>query len=56
VKKLPTPVTLDQIKADKRLKGMVLVMRAPVGPAGLGDQMAHHLRDGRPLIDANRST
>jgi predicted RNA-binding protein with PUA-like domain len=25
VKKLPKPVTLDQIKADKRLKGMVLV-------------------------------
>src|SRR5213593_4334253 len=25
VKKLPMPVTLDQIKADKRLKGMVLV-------------------------------
>src|SRR5574341_1496190 len=28
VKKLPTPVTLDQIKADKRLKGMVLVRLA----------------------------
>jgi predicted RNA-binding protein with PUA-like domain len=25
VKKLPTPVSLDQIKADKRLKGMPLV-------------------------------
>jgi predicted RNA-binding protein with PUA-like domain len=25
MKKLPTPVSLDQIKADKRLKGMVLV-------------------------------
>ena len=28
VKKLPTPVTLEQIKADKRLKGMVLVRLA----------------------------
>jgi len=28
VKKLPTPVSLDQIKADKRLKGMVLVRLA----------------------------
>jgi predicted RNA-binding protein with PUA-like domain len=25
VKKIPTPVSLDQIKADKRLKGMPLV-------------------------------
>ena len=25
VKKLPKPVTLEQIKADKRLKGMTLV-------------------------------
>ncbi len=28
VKKLPTPVTLDQIKAEKRLAGMVLVRLA----------------------------
>jgi len=28
VKKLPTPVTLEQIKAEKRLKGMVLVRLA----------------------------
>jgi predicted RNA-binding protein with PUA-like domain len=28
VTKLPTPVSLDQIKADKRLKGMVLVRLA----------------------------
>ena len=28
VKKLPTPVTLEQIKTDKRLKGMVLVRLA----------------------------
>jgi len=28
VKKVPTPVTLDQIKADKRLSGMVLVRLA----------------------------
>ena len=28
VKRLPTPVSLDQVKADKRLKGMVLVRLA----------------------------
>ena len=34
VRKLPTPVSLEQVKADRRLAGMALVRFAPVGPAG----------------------
>ena len=37
VKKLPKPVTLDQIKADKRLKGMVLVRLARLSVQPVSD-------------------
>jgi predicted RNA-binding protein with PUA-like domain len=37
VKKLPTPVTLEQIKADKRLKGMVLVRLARLSVQPVSD-------------------
>ena len=37
VKKLPTPVTLEQIKTDKRLKGMVLVRLARLSVQPVSD-------------------
>jgi predicted RNA-binding protein with PUA-like domain len=37
VKKLPKPVTLDQIKADKRLHGMVLVRLARLSVQPVSD-------------------
>ena len=37
VKKLPTPVTLEQIKADKRLKSMVLVRLARLSVQPVSD-------------------
>jgi predicted RNA-binding protein with PUA-like domain len=37
VKKLPTPVTLEQIKADKRLNGMVLVRLARLSVQPVSD-------------------
>ena len=37
VKKLPTPVTLDDIKADQRLKGMALVRLARLSVQPVSD-------------------
>ncbi len=37
VKKIPTPVTLEQIKADKRLKSMVLVRLARLSVQPVSD-------------------